>query len=70
MPVDMEKIVSKVMSEATPSLLVDVSTTDGCATTSSYGGGLCGAASSMLSVLVFPSDALGIGFPVLGGYHS
>ena len=70
MPVDLSKIVSKVTGEVAPSLLVDVSTTDGCATTGSYGsygGALCGAAFGMLGVLVFLSDALGIGFSILRG---
>lgn len=73
MPVDLVKIISKVTSKVAPSLLVDVSTTDGRATTDSCGsygscgGTLCGAAFGALDVLVFLSDALGIGFPIPGG---
>ena len=67
MPVDLEKLISEVVGEMAPSLLVCVTVTDGCTTTGCYGSVLYRAASGTVGVLVLLSDALGISFPIARG---
>lgn len=62
--VDLEKLVSEVAGDTAPSFLVSYAT---IGSHGSSGSALCRATSVMVSILVFPTDALGIGFPVPGG---
>jgi len=69
MSVNLEELIGEVTGNVVPSLLVGIATAVDCAPFGGYGGhsSCFHATSSVVGILVLPSDALGIGFPVPRG---